>query len=112
MNSDLMYIAEQIKRFRKERHISQEQLAKMVFVSRHTISNIERGKTAITLEVLIAIVEALEVSIADIFPQRLSFDSGRSSAMFHISHEFEKIPNEKKSITEQAVLSVIRAVNS
>ena len=111
-NSDLIYIVEQIKAARKAAGLSQGQLADKAFVSRHTISNIESGKTAIGIETLIAIVEALGISISDVFPQRLSFDSQRSTAMYRVSREFEKVSDEKKDATEQAVLSVIKAVNS
>ena len=112
MNSDIQHIAKQIKQFRKERHISQEELAEKVFVSRNTISNIESGKTVIGVETLIAICEVLSVSIADFFPQRLSVPGQKKNGLFRVEREFEKVPDVKKEATVDTLLSVVMLAKS
>lgn len=59
---DLIAIGGRIKAERKRRGISQERLAEIVSVSPHYIYEIERGMKAMSLETLINIINALEIS--------------------------------------------------
>lgn len=59
---DLPAIGGRIKAERKKLGISQEQLAEEVNVSMHYIYEIERGMKSMSLETLINICEALELS--------------------------------------------------
>ncbi len=40
-----MNLSHQIKKFREQRHFSQEDLSEKIFVSRQTISNWENGRS-------------------------------------------------------------------
>jgi len=60
---DLKRIHEQIKNIRKEKSISQKELAKKANVSQQTVSAIERGKMDPSLKILLAILGVLGVSL-------------------------------------------------
>lgn len=53
--------------YRKQRHMTQLELAERAHYSRNHIQNIETGKTVPSLEALLDIAEALEVSLCSIF---------------------------------------------
>ncbi len=59
---NLAEIGGRIKAYRKSLGISQEKLAEMVFVSPHYIYEIERGTKSMSLETLINLSEALNLS--------------------------------------------------
>ncbi len=60
-------IGNHIARLRKEREITQEQLAELVNVAPETISRIERGASVPSLKTLEKISEALHTSLKDLF---------------------------------------------
>lgn len=55
-------LGKRVKEIRKEHKMSQEQLAKRIGVSVPHMSNIENGKTKFSLNVLIDLANALEVT--------------------------------------------------
>ena len=59
---DLIAIGNRIKQCRKHRKFTQEALAETLNVSPHYIYEIERGSKAMSLKVLIALSEKLELS--------------------------------------------------
>lgn len=62
MEIDYVALGKRIKHIRKKRKISQEQLAEWVNVSVPHMSNIENGKTKFSLQVLIDLADALQVT--------------------------------------------------
>ena len=56
-----------LKRFRKEKHLSQEQLSEKVDISVKHLSKIERGLTFVSADLLIKISHNLGVSVARLF---------------------------------------------
>lgn len=63
-------VGEKVRDFRKESGLSQLDLADRAACSRITISNLERGRQRISLELLFEIAIALEVELADLMPAR------------------------------------------
>mgnify|MGYP001280693146 CR=1 FL=1 len=59
---DLIAIGNRIKQCRKHRKFTQEALAETLNVSPHYIYEIERGSKAMSLKVLVALAETLELS--------------------------------------------------
>ncbi len=59
-------IGQQIRKFRKARGFSQEQLAEMVDISVTHMSHIETGNTKLSLPVFVAISNALNVRADDL----------------------------------------------
>lgn len=66
-NSLVLSVAAAIRHFRKEIHLSQEELANKASFDRTYISGVERGVRNITLESLEQIIAALGVSRAEFF---------------------------------------------
>ena len=58
-----MELSKQIKRYRSEAHLSQEELAEKVFVSRQTISNWENDKSYPDVNSLLLISEVFQISL-------------------------------------------------
>lgn len=56
-----------VEQLRKERGLNQDELAKILRVSRQTISSIENGKYNPSLELAFAISDFFQKSIEDIF---------------------------------------------
>lgn len=56
--------------YRKERHLSQMQLAEMVNVSRTHMSRIENSDCAVSLDVVFSIAKALDIPVYKLFEFR------------------------------------------
>lgn len=56
-----------VEELRKNKGLSQEEFAKMIRVSRQTVSSIETGKYNPSLELTFVIANCFEMSIEDIF---------------------------------------------
>lgn len=72
---NLEKLGQRIQYFRSQKRISQTRLSEMVFVNHEYISRIENGKKAISLELLISIANALEVSVDDLIADSLKYGS-------------------------------------
>ncbi len=71
---DYYAIGQRIRRFRKAHNMAQEELAEKVDISTTHMSHIETGSTKLSLSVLIALANVLEVRTDD-----LLFDNSASS---------------------------------
>ena len=89
---ELRRICFRIKVLRQERRIQQTELAQAVGISQTHLSNIENGKSAVTLENLLKIRYALECKMKDFFS------------------ETDEV-NEKKAYSVQDVLNVLEIMN-
>ena len=66
MKTDYAFIGEQIKFWRQQRGVTQEKLAEMVELSPGFISLIETGKKRASLETLLSVCRALNVTTNDL----------------------------------------------
>ena len=64
-----------IRKFRSEKHISQEAFADMCGLHRTYISDIERGTRNVSIENIDRMARALEVHISDIFKEVENYES-------------------------------------
>ena len=64
---DSLVLKNRLKEYRKEMELSQDELAKMVGVSRNTISSIETGQFCPTAKLALVICIALDKKFEDIF---------------------------------------------
>ena len=76
-------IGRRIKYFRTERKMSQEELGATVFSSSNHISYIETGVRAPSLELLVAIANALDVSADDLLTDNLKHSSSPVGTEIH-----------------------------
>ena len=63
-------VAKRVKQLRLQRGWSQEQLAERAGNTEKHISQVERGKTNIGIDVLASIASGLAVDLVDLFPHR------------------------------------------
>lgn len=64
---DSLVLKNRLKEYRKELNLSQDELAKMVGVSRNTISSIETGQFCPTAKLALVICIALDKRFEDVF---------------------------------------------
>ena len=105
MNVDYKLIGERIKRTRKSKGITQDNLAEKLDVSIGYVSQIERGVTKISLDLLAAISSILECDIA-----RLITESATNSTEYMESEllsEIRKLDGKKKKY----ILEIIKLTN-
>lgn len=67
--SELVKFGERIRHLRKERHISQEELAERCQLHRTYIGGIERGERNVALLNILKIAHALDVSLCNLFEE-------------------------------------------
>ncbi len=67
MIDDSLILRNRLKEIRKEQRLSQDELAKMVGVSRNTISSIETGQFSPTAKLALILCIALEKKFEDVF---------------------------------------------
>ena len=67
MIDDSLVLRNRLKEIRKEQRLSQDELAKMVGVSRNTISSIETGQFNPTAKLALILCIALDTKFEDIF---------------------------------------------
>ena len=64
---DSLVLKNRLKEYRKELNLSQDELARMVGVSRNTISSIETGQFCPTAKLALVICIALDQKFEDVF---------------------------------------------
>lgn len=67
MIDDSLILRNRLKKIRKEQRLSQDELARMVGVSRNTISSIETGQFSPTAKLALILCIALDKKFEDIF---------------------------------------------
>ncbi len=67
MIDDSLILRNHLKEIRKEQRLSQDELARMVGVSRNTISSIETGQFSPTAKLALILCIALDKKFEDIF---------------------------------------------
>ncbi len=68
-------LSQNIRRFRKELNISQEELAEMCGLHRTYVGSVERGERNVTLSTLEAFSAVLGVSVAELLTEREGGDA-------------------------------------
>lgn len=112
MDNRLIEIGERIRRVRMAKHISQARLAEILNVSPPYISNIEKGKQAMSITVLIGISNALNVS-ADWLLRNQTKEAGVITMQEVIDVLEDCSPMEKETILKLAfdVKTALRRMN-
>ena len=105
MNIDYKLIGERIKRVRKSRGITQDALAERLNVSIGYVSQVERGITKISLDLLGAISGILEYDIAALVTESAIKSSEYMES--EILAEIRKLDSKKKKY----ILEVIKLTN-
>jgi transcriptional regulator with XRE-family HTH domain len=98
------YIREKVREARLERGMTQDQLAKLIYKSQKTMSDIESGRTEIGAVDLIYIAHVLEKSIAFFNPIHQRTEGDLTSDQWELIHFFSDIgePKLERLIIKQA----------
>lgn len=78
-NNKLLAFGQRVRYLRKNKGLSQEEMAALAGIDRSYMGHIERGEKNITLTKIYQICEALGIEVADLFPRAGA--EGDSSAM-------------------------------
>ena len=105
MNIDYKLIGERIKRVRKSRNMTQEIMAEKLNVSIGYVSQVERGITKISLDLLGAISAILNYDIAEFISE--SATNNNEYMESEILEELKKLDSRKKRF----ILAVIQNAN-
>lgn len=98
---NLVEIGGRIKVYRKSMGISQEKLAEMIYVSPHYIYEIERGMKAMSLETLMSLSQALDLSTDYIL-----FGAERKGVV-PLSEQLDSLPEEQRARAESAFRALL-----
>ena len=80
-------IGQKIRKYRKAKGLSQEQLAELINISVTHMSHIETGNTKLSLQVLVDLSTALEVNADDLLFEK---KSGKATALDELSETLDK----------------------
>ena len=83
-------LQEKLKRFRKEKGFSQEQLAVRLHIVRQTVSKWEQGLSVPDAEMLVRVSEVLEVPVADLLGKTAG-EEPPDSTLDSIARELQKL---------------------
>ena len=83
-------LQENLKRFRKEKGFSQEQLAVRLHIVRQTVSKWEQGLSVPDAEMLVRVSEVLEVPVADLLGKTAG-EEPRDSTPDSIARELQEL---------------------
>ena len=104
MAIDYSVIGERLKRARKEKHLTQEQLAEKIDVSIAFLSRIERGSSQINLKRLSQICEILDVTEGDI----LNVASSKSAK--YLDSEFANLLKNCSSDKQKLIYDIAKVI--
>ena len=99
---DYCKIGEKVRKYRKAKGLSQEQLAERVGISVTHMSHIETGNTKLSLQVLIDLAKTLEVLCDDLLNEQ---PNGKSATLSQIEELFSSCSAAQTKV----ILDVIRA---
>ena len=105
---DYYAIGQQIRKSRKARGLSQEQLAEMVNISTTHMSHIETGNTKLSLPVLVDIANALDVRTDDLL-ERSQYTTG--NAVEEIEAMLESCSAQEAKVVVDIVKAVKQAIH-
>lgn len=119
MNSNLTYIGANIRRFRKSRKWTQEEMAKRANISRIALIHIESSKALPTLDTLSALAGVLEIPITSLMAKPITSEptgtdaQGESPDLTHaVEFELTHIVDSLKACTFSQIVAVRRIIDS
>ena len=92
-----MQVGKQIQHYRKKKNLSQDDLAEIIFVSRQSISNWERGATYPDIQILLLLSKVFEVSLDKLV-------KGDLETMKQIIHDQEFMRYQKDEVVFSLLL--------
>ena len=104
-----MMLNENIKAIRKQRGLSQEELAIRLHVVRQTVSKWEKGLSVPDSDMLVKIAEVLEVSIGELLGQRMYDEKDKNEIteqLIRINEQFA-IKNRRSKLILKIIIGIL-----
>ena len=102
MDEELKAIGVRIKEMRTERKISQKELAEAMNISHTNMCNIEKGKTAVTIQNLLKLKRIFDCSISEFFAEE------QAAKVEHKATQQQEPPKLPEAIELQDAINLLK----
>lgn len=96
----LIQLGERIRQKRKDSHLSQETFAEKAGISVNTVSRIEGGQTAMSVEIFAKLVEVLDTDANELLGRNPAGDRKEDPAVKTIARIWRLKPKEQKIVLQ------------
>ena len=110
ISTELIELGERIRKRRQEMKLSQESFAEKAGISVNTVSRIEGGQTAMSVEIFRKMIEILETD-ANILLGKEEGDTERQEAVQEVLYQIQKLEWKEQKIIMQTIDSLIDSFN-
>lgn len=110
ISTELIELGERIRKRRQEMRLSQESFAEKAGISVNTVSRIEGGQTAMSVEIFRKMIEILETD-ANILLGKEEGDTERQELVQEVLYQIQKLEWKEQKIIMQTIDSLIDSFN-
>mgnify|MGYP000960290850 FL=1 len=110
ISTELIELGERIRKRRQEMKLSQESFAEKAGISVNTVSRIEGGQTAMSVEIFRKMIEILEID-ANILLGKEKGDTERQESVQEVLYQIQKLEWKEQKIIMQTIDSLIDSFN-
>ena len=110
ISTELIELGERIRKRRQEMKLSQESFAEKAGISVNTVSRIEGGQTAMSVEIFRKMIEILEID-ANIQLGKEEGDTERQESVQEVLYQIQKLEWKEQKIIMQTIDSLIDSFN-
>ena len=110
ISTELIELGERIRKRRQEMKLSQESFAEKAGISVNTVSRIEGGQTAMSVEIFRKMIEILETD-ANILLGKKEGDTERQESVQEVLYQIQKLEWKEQKIIMQTIDSLIDSFN-
>ena len=110
ISTELIELGERIRKRRQEMKLSQESFAEKAGISVNTVSRIEGGQTAMSVEIFRKMIEILETD-ANILLGKEEGDTERQESVQEVLYRIQKMEWKEQKIIMQTIDSLIDSFN-
>jgi transcriptional regulator with XRE-family HTH domain len=98
-NSQVATIGGRLRRLRKERNLTQAELARQIGIQQSDLSRMEKGEYRVSLDNLVRILKALDLQIADFFAGQAE---SQAAVQRPLSHEDMQLLHMLRELSPEA----------
>ena len=110
ISTELIELGERIRKRRQKMKLSQESFAEKAGISVNTVSRIEGGQTAMSVEIFRKMIEILETD-ANILLGKEAGDTERQESVQEVLYQIQKMEWKEQKIIMQTIDSLIDSFN-
>ncbi len=110
ISTELIELGERIRKRRQEMKLSQESFAEKAGISVNTVSRIEGGQTAMSVEIFRKMIEILETD-ANLLLGKEEGDTERQESVQEVLYQIQKLEWKEQKIIMQTIDSLIDSFN-